>query len=190
MPPRATKNEPTAFASPRFKQDFGLPAVEWTADDVAAAVKATGDCANATKKARNKDDMAALTALWRSFGGLRATVGSLAASEAKLDKGLHLLLDDPPSREVLDSLRVHAAGRVDSRQRLGFETQGGMTGLIWKQCVFVDAFRVPDAGPLTARSAATGHFQPFNSHARLVQCRSQEIPYRLLPALPVSVRVL
>ena len=100
---------PTSFASPRFEQDFGLPAVDWTADDVAAAVKATGDCANAAKKARNKDDITALTALWRGFGGLRATVGALAASEAKLHKDLQVLLDDPPSREALDALIVVAS---------------------------------------------------------------------------------
>ena len=113
---------PTSFASPRFEQDFGLPAVDWTADDVATAVKATGDCANAAKKARNKDDITALTALWRGFGGLRATVGALAASEAKLDKGLQVLLDDPPSLEALDALKLEDVNR-------GFELMEEQDGI-------------------------------------------------------------
>ena len=89
----------------------GLPAVDWTADDVAAAVKATGDCANAAKKARNKDDITALTALWRGFGGLRQRSARLRPARRSSTKGLQVLLDDHRRARPSTRLIVVASAR-------------------------------------------------------------------------------
>lgn len=102
---------PAAFAGPRFEQLFGAPALAWSQDDVLAAIKVTGDCATAAKKARNKAEIGALTTLWKSFGGLRATLGAVAATEPKIDAWLKVLLEDAPSRATLDALVIAGSAR-------------------------------------------------------------------------------
>lgn len=66
---------PAAIAGPHLEELFDAPALVWTEADVAAAIKQTGDCAAAAKRARNAADTQAPTNLWRSFGMLRATLG-------------------------------------------------------------------------------------------------------------------
>jgi hypothetical protein len=102
---------PTAFAGAAMARTFGLPVLEWSQADVALAIKLTGDCATAAKKAKNKPDITSLTLMWRSFGALKATLGSIAATEPKIDAWLEYLLGHAPSVALLDSLVVVASVR-------------------------------------------------------------------------------
>lgn len=105
---------PAAFVSPSFEQMYGAPALAWSPDDMAAAIKQSADCIAAAKKARNAAETQALANLWRSLGALRATLGSIAVMEPRLDATLKALLEDPPSRGALDALMAAASVRDGS----------------------------------------------------------------------------
>jgi len=102
---------PGPFATPRTEEIYGAPALAWSQGDVAAAIKGAGDCATAAKKARNAADAQALATLWRSLGGLRGTLGAIAATEPKIDTLLKTLLEDERSRLTLDALIIVASVR-------------------------------------------------------------------------------
>lgn len=104
---------PAAYMSPRAEQLFGQPTLDWTPDDVAAAIKMAGDCSNEAKRAKRRDDIQALTAVWQSLAQVRSTLGSIAATNQKIDQRLKALLEAQPSRPTLVSLVVVATAARD-----------------------------------------------------------------------------
>ncbi|MCP5371515.1 MAG: hypothetical protein H6907_07230 [Hyphomicrobiales bacterium] len=97
---------PTAFDTPGFVQAYGKPAIEWDQNDVAAAMKEAATCGQTLKKARDVAGIKAVTVLYQGFGALRSAVGTMAASEPKLDSMLKTLLADPATPGALDALGV------------------------------------------------------------------------------------
>lgn len=92
---------PALFAGPRMEQVFGKPALSWTQEDMAAAVKNTGDCSNEAKKAKKVPETQALAVLWQGMGGLRSSLGAIAATDQKLAQQLKSLLEAQPVRPSL-----------------------------------------------------------------------------------------
>ncbi len=97
---------PAVFMGPRAQQVFGQPVLAWTPEDVAAAVKATGDCSNEAKKAKRTPDIQALTALWQTLGGVRSVLGGIAVTEQRVDQWLKVLIEDPAARPTLVVLQI------------------------------------------------------------------------------------
>jgi hypothetical protein len=102
---------PAPYVGPRAEELFGQPTLAWTQQDLAAVIKATGDCAAAAKKARKVPDAQALAAVWQSLGGVRSTLGGVAVTEQRLDQRLEGFLGIEPSRPTLVSLMAVASVR-------------------------------------------------------------------------------
>ena len=101
----------SVYASPRAEQMFGMKTLDWSQDDLAAVIKATGDCVNEAKKARKAPETQALGVVWQSLGAVRSTLGGIAATEKRLDDLIKALLSAEPSRALMVSTMAVASAR-------------------------------------------------------------------------------
>ncbi len=97
---------PTALAGPKVQQLFGVPALAWTPDDVAAASKLITDCGNQAKKAKDTVTYQGLQAAWAGVGAIRQTTGAIAGNQQKLEQWHKTLLQDEPSRPAVVVLTI------------------------------------------------------------------------------------
>lgn len=102
------------YMGPRAEQVFGQPTLAWSPDDVAAAIKAVGDCSAEAKKARKGPESQALGLVWQSLGHVRSTLGGIRVTEQRLNQRLEGFLGIEPSRPTLVSLMAVASVRDGS----------------------------------------------------------------------------